>query len=131
MENKERIIRQFMDTVDSDVNYISDVGYIKMPSNMLAKLTLSISSRHNQFTRIHVQILEKGKGEVDSLSFYFADIESAYSTHQNRDSVQSMYVWRYQYEPLEWYILEPSKEALKGMGQAIVDYIELHSLRDF
>ena len=131
MLNKENIIRQFLNNTPLKLKFLGDVCYIEMTNDMLAKVELKITGTRDHYTRLHVIVLTKGQGEVDSLSFPFEPLETEYCDNPHAKNITPHVHVEFNTVNLTWYMLQPTHEACVGLGCDVADYIAMHSIGDF
>lgn len=124
--SKELFMKKLLKPV-AGCEILNSIGFVQLPNNRLAKLTLSTSSTHDliptsgTYKSVRVSIIEKNSGEIDAELFCFDDyleIDKTKRTDARGFKVIDHCGWN-------WYILIPTNKSLKKYTEAINAYIQM------
>jgi len=107
------------------IRWYGNVGYISLNNNV-ARIELTDRGCVGYFDRFNVQIINRAKGQVDSIDFRFDDYFAQSSRIDARNDMpkQKFHAWASSSDkPLNWYIAFP--KSVDPITKAIDEYCNM------
>ena len=121
----EQELRKIIGERYPDAAYVGRACYVRLSDMNRAKIQFVTGIVSNQYNALHMTILNRSEGQVDTLRLRFSDLfgKKMVNNPNFRDGVIP-HIWD-DYGKVSWYVYHPTRQDYEILSHAVSDYLEV------